>query len=369
VKIGRNDPCPCGSGIKYKQCHLDRESQTELSEGELIGMASSHKIDKKCFHPLAGKYTCNGKIIRSHTISKSSSLKKVSRNGKVLHFNPSMNSLLANNGRLSIVEVGINQASTFPGFCKKHDKELFSPIEDRAFQCDEYSSFLLGYRALTREIFEKESAIAFVPQMRSVDRGKSPEQQYFVQDMLDAYLKGSELGIRDLKANKEAYDIAFKENDYSSSKYYMISFSNIPNLLYSGAVYPEYDFRGNALQVLGHGEQLDHISVNAVSTPAGGCVVFQWMRDSDVNLDFVRSLHGLDEKRKASAITQFAFESFENLYIEPTWWESLGNRQNSLENRVMCGSSSRNHESKCFVPDGTNYHNWDDIQIDTNIEI
>jgi preprotein translocase subunit SecA len=21
-KIGRNEPCPCGSGIKYKKCHL-----------------------------------------------------------------------------------------------------------------------------------------------------------------------------------------------------------------------------------------------------------------------------------------------------------------------------------------------------------
>jgi preprotein translocase subunit SecA len=20
-KVGRNDPCPCGSGMKYKQCH------------------------------------------------------------------------------------------------------------------------------------------------------------------------------------------------------------------------------------------------------------------------------------------------------------------------------------------------------------
>jgi len=24
-KIGRNDPCPCGSGKKYKQCHLPIE--------------------------------------------------------------------------------------------------------------------------------------------------------------------------------------------------------------------------------------------------------------------------------------------------------------------------------------------------------
>jgi uncharacterized protein YecA (UPF0149 family) len=21
VKVGRNDPCPCGSGKKYKKCH------------------------------------------------------------------------------------------------------------------------------------------------------------------------------------------------------------------------------------------------------------------------------------------------------------------------------------------------------------
>ena len=23
-KIGRNDPCPCGSGLKYKSCHLGK---------------------------------------------------------------------------------------------------------------------------------------------------------------------------------------------------------------------------------------------------------------------------------------------------------------------------------------------------------
>lgn len=22
-KVGRNEPCPCGSGLKFKKCHLD----------------------------------------------------------------------------------------------------------------------------------------------------------------------------------------------------------------------------------------------------------------------------------------------------------------------------------------------------------
>lgn len=28
--IGRNDPCPCGSGLKYKKCCLTRELDAEL---------------------------------------------------------------------------------------------------------------------------------------------------------------------------------------------------------------------------------------------------------------------------------------------------------------------------------------------------
>ena len=26
-KVGRNDPCPCGSGLKYKKCHGKRSNQ------------------------------------------------------------------------------------------------------------------------------------------------------------------------------------------------------------------------------------------------------------------------------------------------------------------------------------------------------
>ena len=28
-KVGRNDPCPCGSGKKYKNCHMKLEAATE----------------------------------------------------------------------------------------------------------------------------------------------------------------------------------------------------------------------------------------------------------------------------------------------------------------------------------------------------
>ena len=29
-KVGRNDPCHCGSGEKYKKCHLAKDEQAEV---------------------------------------------------------------------------------------------------------------------------------------------------------------------------------------------------------------------------------------------------------------------------------------------------------------------------------------------------
>jgi SEC-C motif len=35
MKLGRNEPCWCGSGKKYKKCHLDRENQPPVHPWEV----------------------------------------------------------------------------------------------------------------------------------------------------------------------------------------------------------------------------------------------------------------------------------------------------------------------------------------------
>lgn len=34
-KVGRNEPCPCGSGKKYKNCHMDLEA-TKSSRNQML---------------------------------------------------------------------------------------------------------------------------------------------------------------------------------------------------------------------------------------------------------------------------------------------------------------------------------------------
>ncbi|MDQ3419730.1 MAG: SEC-C metal-binding domain-containing protein [Acidobacteriota bacterium] len=36
-KTGRNDPCPCGSGQKYKRCCLARAEATRPALGQIAG--------------------------------------------------------------------------------------------------------------------------------------------------------------------------------------------------------------------------------------------------------------------------------------------------------------------------------------------
>ena len=51
--LGRNDPCHCGSGKKYKQCHLDKDEQaarearaTAAAEAERNAPAEPAKDEK-----------------------------------------------------------------------------------------------------------------------------------------------------------------------------------------------------------------------------------------------------------------------------------------------------------------------------------
>ncbi len=32
MKVGRNDPCHCGSGLKYKKCHLAKDEAAHAAE-------------------------------------------------------------------------------------------------------------------------------------------------------------------------------------------------------------------------------------------------------------------------------------------------------------------------------------------------
>ena len=84
-KPGRNDKCWCGSGKKFKRCHLDKDRETPLplpAAANVIRRAFQQRV---CLHPESSPSTC-GKVIAAHTIQRQGALKNRGRYGALPDF-------------------------------------------------------------------------------------------------------------------------------------------------------------------------------------------------------------------------------------------------------------------------------------------
>ena len=172
IKMPVNEKCWCGSGKKWKKCHRDRKNQKPVHVYELFEEQRVEMEIGYCLHPNASSDTCSPKIIHAHTIQRKSSLDAIAENGHVFSPYAGLMDIPKNNGRIIPRKAGIKAASTFMGFCAFHDNQLFSPIEKSVFITDKEAFFLLSYRAICYELFNKNMALRSVEITRQSDKGK-----------------------------------------------------------------------------------------------------------------------------------------------------------------------------------------------------
>lgn len=166
----RNQLCWCGSGKKFKQCHINRNKQEKIQPYELDTHIKKIKNGKKCFAPKEWQKHCDKKIIRAHTISKSVNLKRIAdTNNQFYSFSRS-----AKIHGPQLKKIGINQASTYNIFCSKHDAQLFSLIENRKFALENDQIFLIAYRNICYELYLKERIYQTRLERMQFDRGAQP---------------------------------------------------------------------------------------------------------------------------------------------------------------------------------------------------
>ena len=258
-KLGRNDPCWCGSGLKYKKCHMGREKQEPLNIWEVAREHRKLLSTRNCLAPDSIKVNCSGNIVKAHTVPRSGSLRQIACNGHVYSFIPSLENLMKYQGRLQPELVGINKASTFTGFCSEHDNKIFSKVERQSFLGSLEQCFLLAYRALAREIFTKKALVSSSNIRRQADRGKSIEQQYALQAKNLLMDTGASAGLRDIEYYKTMYDNVLLSGDFTSVCAYVIELDFSPPIMCSAGIFPEQDFEGNQLQDVANLEVRPHL--------------------------------------------------------------------------------------------------------------
>ena len=364
MKLGRNEPCWCGSGKKFKKCHLNRHIQEKIKPWESIQNIKKAFGSKYCSVPDNLKGECKGDIVKAHTVSKSTNLKKIERDGHVYGFIPSFENLTKNNGILQPELLGINKASTFTGFCAHHDKIIFSPLEDKEFEASKEQCFLLCYRAHAREYFTKNGAANLLDFMKESDRGKGFSEQIAIQSFVSNYTTGVKAGVRDNKIYKSILDDILITKDFSSIKAYIINFKKIPSVFCSAGIFPEFDFYGNRLQDLSDlSTTPDFLTFSTIARKTGGSVVFCWVNHSHSKGScekFIESLKIIDASNITSSILRFFFEFCENVFMEPTWWELLekSKKESLLKRFVNAASIFVERKSNCLCNDNRILDDW-----------
>jgi hypothetical protein len=314
--------CWCSSGKKWKFCHKLRESEPEIHVREYQRLVRKNYDQGRCLHPSAGPDTCAARAINSHTIQMNGGISTISEKQHVYTFKlvPSMDGDI-----FQPCKISVRKASTFLGFCNKHDTALFKPIETPTVLIGQETAFYMAYRAISYEYHGKQRAIAATPFMVLQDRGQPFEIQAYIQNYVHISTQGYNTGFRTHEKLKKNYDSAHLNKEYSKFKYFAIEFDSPSPIVACGAFCPEFDINDVPLQELSRGTiDFQVIAFNLLNLNGKSYAVFGWLDDPfEVAANYIESIKKHPRNLLSDLIVRISFQNLENTYVSPAWWDNL----------------------------------------------
>ncbi len=326
MKLGRNDPCWCGSGEKFKKCHLGRDIETPPTLQEQIENLRNAK-SALCLHPEASLGSCT-EIIKAHSLQRAGQLESIAHDDKVYSCDVDLVHSIKSNGRRLPILVSTKAASVFTGFCGRHDKLLFRDIEEKPFELSRETVFLLMFRAQAREFYTKLYAINAESFVRKSDRGHSVSRQIVLQKkVFDPLYEGVRLGLEDGRARLNELNKIFLEKQISRVNYYALHFPSQSPFLTCGTFNPQHDVNSNFLQDISLPFPVSSIDLNILNVKDKCYVIFSWLDKDEVVERFVESIDNSDSKSLDLIALWTCFSYLENTFCNPKWWDGLSESQ------------------------------------------
>ena len=134
------------------------------ASGEAIGQfhariqAMREHMEKPILDCMCATEECNRPPIHSHLLSESW-LASIAEHGHVLQFDVAVENAGKRPVGVMAKKIGINQATTFLGFCQQHDTKIFSCMENEPFTARPDQLAHLAYRSVCQEVCIKHQLI------------------------------------------------------------------------------------------------------------------------------------------------------------------------------------------------------------------
>lgn len=320
-KVGRNDKCPCGSGKKFKHCHRGIHEPKRPHIGQADNRLSKLNQKPQCLAPSSMKHECKGKIIDSHSVSRSGSLVTISKDGHVYSIKPTLIDIEKNKGEIHPKLLRAKIASTFPGFCAYHDKTIFSKIEDKPFTGSHEQCFLLGYRSISRDLYAVQCVIRHAAYRKTMAINLTENIKTFV----DRRNNADRIRLRDLERHKEKYDKILETKNWRECSGILIEFEGTFPIQCSAAYSPLHDINNEEIQKLDTPSITPEIvTINSFSANQKSYFLLSWLRrNSNAPEKLAKSITLLDKERIPGVIGAYILLISENSHMSPDWYDNI----------------------------------------------
>jgi hypothetical protein len=245
------------------------------------------------------------------------------------------------NNELKVHRKGWRKAATFDAFCNKHDSITFAPLESKPFIGSKEQIFLIGYRAVCWELYQKIRAIRAYPTIsRNLDRGTPIDLQKLIQKSVSVQNAGFRKGYEDVKKVKSAMDEAYLRKDYSAYDTLRIKIKGPIDIAATGGITPNRTLNGVHLQTLHDvNAKIEWLSFGLDIEPDGASIVFLWESSNNAPYKYIEELQRLSNEDLECFIPQFFFAHCENTYFAESWWRNCSIVSKSFVRDLMLNSN------------------------------
>lgn len=315
MRIGRNDPCPCGSGKKYKKCCLGKADDVYYSNPlnllETYKKVRKESRIKRCLHPKSDE--CSEKIIGAHSIQNNKIIKRLSSNGIVYMPCPKSDNPFA-----PMTVYGRKEATVFTGFCGYHDKTVFQPIEDGMFDKSIQHIFLYTYRCFAIEYHKKQEVVNMERYMFKIKPSLAdmPDE--------DNPYRGMHMAIDDFQNVKKIFDTALLTGNYNVLSSVVWEFDQPVRFAGTGFEAMTHDLEGNKIQdLLNPNVSAKHIFVMVFPEGEKTYCIISWLKENDdLFAKYKQQLLSLPEEKKKIYINNLLPMISENIVVNPEAWDN-----------------------------------------------
>ena len=252
-----------------------RTKSTNVNDEELWKKVADYrkKFSRKiCMAPTDD---CDGKAIKAHTIQRKGGLSLIAENSKVYRIEINVGDL---KGPFTVKKTGVKEATTFFGFCSKHDREIFAPIETTPFISSPEQNFLFAYRGVAKEAYAKKSHLQSMTTPEEMAKIRPDRNKENYEVFYSCHMIGAIEGARELFDLKDRLDSMYCARDFVRLRHLLMKFKKHPSVVCTSVCNPDYDFDGRKLQDFGDfSTHLNSIMVTVTPIEDGGLAIFSYL--------------------------------------------------------------------------------------------